>query len=185
MKNILAILSVVLLTLTYSYIKSKNNSTHSADVDNSSNPILKDLPNFEAVSLRSGIVFNRDKIKNLKPKMVIVHFWGTWCAPCEAEFPSFLDMAKKLENQKNIYFLFIAVKDLQKAVEKFIGKFPQFPKNVTILLNPNGEILQNFGTVKVPETYIFDAQLKTQLKLIGPQDWSDNLQQERILKLLK
>lgn len=184
MKNIIAILSVVIATILYSFYQNKNSNSENNEQVDTSTPILRELPDFEAVDLKSGIILNKNKIKELKPRILVIHFWGTWCAPCEAEFPSIIKMASKLEGQEGVYFLFVAVKDMQKAVEKFLDKFPQIPKNVSILLNPNGEILQKFGTVKVPETYIFNGELRTQYKLVGPQDWGKPFFHEKMLKVL-
>lgn len=184
MKNFVAIILVVAVTVVYSQYKAKNQNNISTDQLDYNSIILRELPDFDAVSLKSGEIFSREKIKQIKPQVLVVHFWATWCGPCEAEFPSILQLASKLENQKRILFLFIAVRDTQKAVEKFVGKFPQISKNVTILLNTSGDILSAFGTVKVPETYIFNEQLKTQFKLVGPQEWNDSFHLDRIIKMV-
>ena len=42
-------------------------------------------------------------------KKNFVHFWATWCAPCEKELPDLLKFA--LNENKTITFLFISVND--------------------------------------------------------------------------
>jgi len=36
-------------------------------------------------------------LKDLKGKVVIVDYWGTWCPPCRMEIPHFVELAKRYE----------------------------------------------------------------------------------------
>ncbi len=38
-------------------------------------------------------------LSQLKGKIVIVDFWGTWCSPCRAEIPSFVKLKEKFGGQ--------------------------------------------------------------------------------------
>lgn len=38
-------------------------------------------------------------IKDLKGKIVIVNFWGTWCGPCKQELPDFNDVAEEYDGE--------------------------------------------------------------------------------------
>ena len=45
--------------------------------------------------------------KAWEEQIVILHFWGTWCAPCREEYPEFAKLYERLKNDKR--FLFVSV----------------------------------------------------------------------------
>ncbi|PIP90653.1 MAG: hypothetical protein COW01_07370 [Bdellovibrionales bacterium CG12_big_fil_rev_8_21_14_0_65_38_15] len=136
----------------------------------SSEPILKSMPDFQVSLLDQDAMLEGKQWLAESPRGGFIHFWGTWCAPCEAEFPAFLKFAKKFE-QQNVRFLLIAVNDQRKDVLKFLKRFPDISSNVTIVIDENNSAMPNFGTVKVPETYLFAPNGKNLNKFVGPQEW--------------
>ncbi len=34
-------------------------------------------------------------VKNLRGKVVVINFWGTWCGPCKSELPDFSEVASE------------------------------------------------------------------------------------------
>jgi len=133
--------------------------------------VLKELPNFplmEIYSKKEGLL--QELIPN-NSKGVLVHFWGTWCGPCEEELPSFL---KLLDSQKenNLVAILFAINDEEAKVKKFLSKkIGKLPSNILVAVDNKGHSLQKFGTLKVPETYAFNEQGKMVKKFVGPQDW--------------
>ena len=108
--------------------------------------------------------------KEANGKNLVVHFWATWCGPCEAEFPRFEKLL--LENDlTNTVFLFVAVNDAKQDIIKFINRFPKLMKKVVLLEDNDNTYQEYFGTYKLPETYIFGKDQKLIRKLSGPQDW--------------
>lgn len=147
--------------------------------------ILKTLPKFSSELIyKDGAELNE---KNLfgKDSAAFIHFWGTWCAPCEAELPEFIDFARKFEG-KGVKFVLLAVNDEDKKIKKFMKRFyKNLPTNIVIAHNKDGSSLSSFGTVKVPETYLFNFEGKNLNKFTGPQDWGHKSYFERVNFLLK
>ena len=48
-------------------------------------------------------------LNDFKGKVVYIDFWGTWCGPCIASIPKHLELQKKLKNQKDVVFLYVAL----------------------------------------------------------------------------
>lgn len=145
-------------------------------------PILKEIPDFVARTLAGEELTGKAWLANAE-RGGLVHFWGTWCGPCEAEFPAFLEFASNFTD-KGVNFLLIAVNDKLSDVNKFLKRFDSIPSNVTIVLDENGETLPTFGTVKVPETYLFATNGKNLNKFIGPQEWQRSSYITRVQALI-
>ena len=134
--------------------------------------ILQVLPSFTIDDVYSGEKITDQTFRAKKDRLLVVHFWGTWCAPCKVEFPELSKFTHKL-SQRNVDFLFIAVNDELKKVKKELKSLSKFSQNSVHGFDENGKTLDLFGTVKVPETYIFDQNGRSLRKLIGPQDWEN------------
>lgn len=148
-------------------------------------PILKEIPSFTALDVYSGEELNKENIFDSSRRGLFVHFWGTWCAPCEAELPEFIEFAEKFEGQ-GVGFVLLAVNDERDKVERFLAqRIKHLPENVIVAIDADGESLPLFGTIKVPETYLFNSSDgRTLTKFIGPQDWTLRGFVDRTNKLL-
>jgi peroxiredoxin len=109
-------------------------------------------------------------LADLRGKVVMVHFWATWCPPCVEELPT---LAKFYEELKGGDFEMLAVsvdEGGSAAVNAFLRKNGL---NLPVLLDPGGSVSGLYGTYKFPETYIVDRKGEVRYKVIGPRDWRD------------
>ena len=137
-------------------------------------------PDFDYVTLED----TKGKLSDHEDKVVLLHFWATWCAPCLVEFPTLMDLAK--ENGKEIVILAVAVQDQKKNIQRFLKKIKQgTPKNVQIVMDPDKAISESlYGTVKLPETYLISRQQKIIERVAGAQEnWNSADWQSKISRL--
>ena len=67
----------------------------------------------------------------------VINFWATWCTPCVAELPYFVQ-ASENDGYKNIDFIFVSV-DFQSQHQKVIDKVKQLKmKGTLVQLNEQG-----------------------------------------------
>lgn len=105
--------------------------------------------------------------------LLVVHYWGTWCGPCEAELPELLRFIEGFKDRPGVRFLLVAVNDELVKVQKQLKKL-KVPAGAPIvwLLDNKGVHKDIFGTTRVPETFVFSSDKTTLRKFIGPQDWN-------------
>lgn len=161
------ILLIAAITIGYSMYEKKKLDDY---FETSAEPILKKIP--EVKGLKKFVSQSEfDFVKEVNSSNgMIVHFWGTWCAPCEYELPHFLKFSKKFE-ELNVKVILLAVKDDDIKIKKFMKRFGNLPKNVEIVHDLYGVTMPKFGVVKVPETFVFSNIGKSLIKFAGPQDW--------------
>jgi thiol-disulfide isomerase/thioredoxin len=171
LKSLLLKFSVIFLIfgLTFGYSSWwKSRALHS-DADFL---ILKRIPEFSVDTFYKRKKITTADIIGRKSKEIFIHFWATWCGPCETELPDFISFAIKDENRDKL-FLIIAVNDNPKNIKKFLKKIAvELPENIILGLDDTGVARNGFGTVKVPETYLFDKNGRALRKFIGVQRWN-------------
>jgi len=47
-------------------------------------------------------------LENLRGKVTLINYWGTWCPPCIAEFPHMLEIWDELRGNPNFQFLSVS-----------------------------------------------------------------------------
>lgn len=136
--------------------------------------LIKELPaDLKMASFQTKEPFVFKKSSN-KKSFSVVHFWATWCAPCEIEFPELVKFINLMKNEKNnVTFYLVAVNDDDKKVKKFLAKFDLNAENVVLLEDKNSDY-QKFGSYKLPETFVFDSSFQTVRKFEGQQAWTQN-----------
>lgn len=168
---------MIALTLVYSMFV-KNNIDGSLTSSNAL--VLKDLPNFDLPSFYDEtVVINNYNFLGGGTELGFVHFWATWCGPCEAELPDFINLLKGYE-QKGVKGLLIAVQDDVDKMKKYLRRFKSLPSNILVVHDVKGDLMSRFGTVKIPETYLFNTELKNINKYVGPQDWALNRYKDQL-----
>lgn len=133
------VLSIVLIfSLVYfNFIYDDGTNTpppvdDSGDVDNpdGNDPTEEEIPTGSEVGQRCptyslDLVDGSGKvnIKDFKGKIVVVNFWGTWCAPCKQELPSFNQIAEEYDGEVVVLTIH-TVNSKEEAPEYIAKNFP-------------------------------------------------------------
>lgn len=102
-------------------------------------------------------------------KVVLVHFWATWCPPCVEEMPKLEALSRALSGGG---FEILAV-SVDEGGAPAVGAFMKKQGlSFTALLDPERAVSGRYGTFKFPETYVVDRNGTVRYKVIGPLDWT-------------
>jgi thiol-disulfide isomerase/thioredoxin len=92
---------------------------------------------------------------SLAGDIVVLNFWGSWCAPCRIETPEFQLVYEEV-GAEGVQFLGVDVKDdLQLAIAFYADKGVEYPS----LFDPRGEValaFRGFPANAVPSTFLID-----------------------------
>jgi len=122
-------------------------------------------PNFSITTDRGKTI----TATNFGGKVLVLHFWASWCGPCVEEVPSLNEFQKKVADS-GVVVLGISVDTNVNAYRKFLDKYQVAFQTAR---DPDANISTSYGTFKYPETYIIDRSGKVVQKVIGEGDWSD------------
>ncbi len=133
------------------------------------------IPEFELKDIESR-VFHLDQVKG---KVLIVNFWATWCDPCVREFPSMLRLVDHFKGE--VQLVAISSDTDLNDIQNFLSAFDGHRENVHILWDPAFTVAKMFGTLKLPESYIVNRDLKLHRKIVGLESWDH----EAVLDFMK
>jgi peroxiredoxin len=109
------------------------------------------------------------KLSEFKGKVVLLHFWASWCPPCLGELPHFMELAQTLQG-KQIQVLAVSLDESWQAAHKVLPT-DRLPQGVVSLIDPKTKVSENFGSYAFPETYLISPKGEIITKWVGPQDW--------------
>jgi len=105
-------------------------------------------------------------LSDFKGKVVLLNFWATWCAPCRAEIPAFVEMQQK-NGPQGFQVIGISMDDEAKPVREFYQKFNM---NYPVAIGDD-KLAQSFGGVLgLPISFLIDREGRIAAKYIGAAD---------------
>lgn len=104
---------------------------------------------------------------NFGAKLLVLNFWATWCPSCIEEMPS-LDKFQERFANSGVVVLGVSIDRDETRYRAFLAR-----TRVSFLTahDPESKISADYGTLKVPESYIIDNRGRVLQKIIGSQDW--------------
>ncbi len=113
-------------------------------------------------------------------KVIIINFWDTWCPPCRAEIPSFIDLYSKYKD-KGVLIIGIA---LAMKGEKIVKSFVEEYKINYPVLIASKKVIEDYGGITgIPTTFILNKKGEIAQKLVGYRN--KEFFEEKINELLK
>jgi thiol-disulfide isomerase/thioredoxin len=104
-------------------------------------------------------------LSQFKGKVIILDFWATWCVPCKAEIPGFIELQKKY-GEKGLQIIGLSVDDSQSVAKKYVTEMKM---NYPVLLAEGKEdILKAYDPIpSIPVSIIIDRDGKIVARHLG------------------
>jgi cytochrome c biogenesis protein CcmG/thiol:disulfide interchange protein DsbE len=111
----------------------------------------------------------QEHLSELRGKVVVLHFWATWCESCVEEIAALNALQADISGRGGTV-LGVSADEDTAVYERFLREhrvpFPGFR-------DPSMKIAKDYGTSMIPETYIIDADGRIARKVVGPQNWEN------------
>jgi len=152
MKTRYVIIFIIVLFVNVTYLSCGESNPSPSRLPNAPNFVLKDL-NGKKVSL-----------SDFKGKVVIINFWATWCPPCRAEIPHFLDLYSAYRG-KGLEVVGINLESFNiSGVKEFVKKYQiSYP----ILIGDNKVSSDYGGITSIPTNFIITQDGKIYRVYVG------------------
>lgn len=109
----------------------------------------RDIPGLTTADLRTGVP-------------TVVNFFASWCAPCVAEHPLLMGLAKR----DGVRVVGINYKDPAPGGRRFIGRYGN--PYAAVGADLNGRTAIEWGVYGMPETFVVDGNGIIIFKHVGP-----------------
>ena len=115
---------------------------------------------------------SRLSLSAYRGKVVVINFWGSWCAPCRSEAPTLAVLSQQYRS-KGVQFVGIDIRDSPAGAGAFVQNFGiSYPS----LNDPADEIALAFrGTVPpaaIPSTLVIDRGGRIAGRVIGAASYA-------------
>ena len=105
----------------------------------------------------------RHQLSEYKGQGVFLNFWGTWCKPCEREFPLMDKQYQEVKDQ-GLQILAVNIGESDFVVQKYIDrKGLTFP----VLIDDNKSVMETYNINPLPTTILINPEGKIEKIITG------------------
>jgi cytochrome c biogenesis protein CcmG/thiol:disulfide interchange protein DsbE len=120
-------------------------------------------PALELSRLSGG---GRASLADFRGRVVVLNFWASWCDPCREESP-LLERWHRRISARGGTVVGIDVRDVSDDAREFVREFRlSYPQ----LRDGPGELMDDYGVVGLPETFVIDRRGRIAAITRGPVD---------------
>lgn len=128
-------------------------------------------PGFRLKDLRGRSV----RLSDYKGKVVLINFWATWCAPCQAEMPELVKLQDEYRS-RGLQILGVACPPERRNTMQRVAR--KFRLNYPVLLGTRKTIRDYEADEVLPVTIIVDRDGKVRGRILGilePEEFKEKI----------
>ncbi|VAX09445.1 hypothetical protein MNBD_GAMMA25-2069 [hydrothermal vent metagenome] len=96
-----------------------------------------------------------------------VHFWASWCGPCQREMPSIQRMVERMQGS-SLEVVLVNTSESEDTVFSFLA---MVAPDLNSLLDSDGLVTEQWQPRGLPSTYLVDPQGMMRYVAIGGRPW--------------
>jgi len=139
--------------------------------------VRKPAPDFSLPRLGGG----HTALADARGKVVLLHFWASWCVPCRHEMPLLHGLEQYLDRDEFRMICVNVDRGDSDDVKAFIN---QVSPDFHTLLDPAGSVRNRYAVRGLPTTYLIGPDGKIIGRIIGQRDWSSTAAKHMLEALL-
>ena len=113
---------------------------------------------------------SRVRLQDYRGRLVLIHFWATFCEPCREEMPALAALAESPGGQEVIVLAVAVDRGNRRGVATFANRYaPQ----LTVPLDAAGDVRAQYEIEALPTTYLVGRDGRFIGRSIGERDWTD------------
>ncbi len=121
-------------------------------------------------------------IQDFAPKVLVVNFWATWCAPCVEELPTLDALEAKLGGADFRVLAIAQDREGAKVVKPFVDI--QGWKSLAVYMEPQARFARDAKLRGLPTTLVIDSKGREIGRLEGAMDWAGDATVNRLKALI-
>jgi peroxiredoxin len=110
----------------------------------------------------------RIDLAQFRGRVVVLHFFATWCEPCRAEMTALQALLERMRDRP-VTLLAIDVGEVEASIRRF---FASQPVDFAILLDRDRNVSKAWQVYALPTTLLLDGNLVPRFIAEGDFDWS-------------
>ena len=97
---------------------------------------------------------NKISFSDYAGRILVLNFWATWCPPCKAEIPDFVETYSEYKD-RGVQFLGISDDDVNSLIDYYKANSINYP---TLIDGSIDRIMPSWGIDAIPYTFILNGK---------------------------
>lgn len=129
------------------------------------NPVQRLLaPDFQLTDVQGNPV----RLSDYHGKLVVLHFWATWCGPCRQEMPALQQLQQQYQAQGLEILAVSQDSGSNQPVQNFIRRYQL---KMPVLSDGDGKVAALYDVAGLPTSYVIGRDGRMVVRIIGDRDW--------------
>jgi thiol-disulfide isomerase/thioredoxin len=117
-------------------------------------------------------------LSELRGQVVVLHFWGSWCPPCQREMPDLARLTRAMAKDKAVRFVFLQVREdfavARRWADRLAKGLPLYDSGMksgsdsAFTLADGGRLADRAVAMAFPTTYVLDRHGLVLFSHVGP-----------------